>query len=287
MVLLVITQTSHYIYFMLIYYSQPLWLYRLANEKHLTPFLLLLLSIGLLSSCGGGESKTTNKGEDFKTLDTAIFFNGFWVNEHYLLEIKKSKSARKAQGADESCITIPERTLQTTQMIWGFHDGGEDLLVLKNGNQYELWDAGLKHKLQNIELVSNERIKIDNKYFIKIELENNSPWNANPPILEEILFKGKYRLENGNEVEWKANGQISGMDPYMYYSGIVDFSDPGLNIDQLKLGESKDKMELFAYTFHQDTLLIYETNCTNYDSLNHMCTRVEYGKLRLKLLKTE
>ena len=253
----------------------------------MTRTLITILTIGLLCSCFSRDKKQSNSIVEFKTLDTTISFAGFWVIERYVNDIKKTQSARQSQGSDESCITIPERTLQVTRMVWGFHDGGADLVIVKDGDNYQLWDSELKEKAKDIEIISNDKIKIGNKDFIKISCVDNTVTNSNPTILEEILFKGKYRSDNGATIEFKANGQISGLDNFSYYSAIIDYSGPALDIDQIALGQSKNTTNLFGYKFNKDTLSIYKITCTDYDSTNNMCGVVDYGELTYKLWRTE
>lgn len=223
---------------------------------------------------------------DFKVHDTLISFSGFWVNERYIKDIKSSKSPRKSQGNDESCITIPNKTLQIMRIVWGFHDGGEDLVVVKNGNNYQLWDGELKEKFKDIKIISKTKIKIGNNYFVKLETTDKAITDSNPKILEEILFKGTYHSGNGKIVEFKANGQIKGLDNFTHYDPVIDYvGDPDLDVDQISLGKSQNKTNLFGFKFQKSTLLIYQLKCIEYDSANNKCAKVSYGHLIYKLLR--
>ena len=57
-----------------------------------------------------------------------IPFNGLWVNEHYVNEIRQGKPLRESQDTGTRCIVIPTRTLQVTRCIYGFHEGGEGMV---------------------------------------------------------------------------------------------------------------------------------------------------------------
>jgi len=98
---------------------------------------------------------------DFKTLDTALSFAGLWVNEAYIANIHKTRSPRQSQDVMESCITIPSRTLQVTRMVAGFHEGAEDLVVVKDRDRYKLYDADLSALQKEMELISPTRISVN------------------------------------------------------------------------------------------------------------------------------
>jgi hypothetical protein len=66
-----------------------------------------------------------------KFADAAIPFKGLWVNEHYIDEIRRRKSLREAQDTETKCIVIPGRTLEVTRWIYGFHEGGEGMVLVK------------------------------------------------------------------------------------------------------------------------------------------------------------
>lgn len=44
-------------------------------------------------------------------------------------------------------------------------------------------------------------------------------------------------------------------------------------------------MEQFGYRFKQDTLLIYNLNCLEYDSLSHYCQQPAFGDLKYTLIR--
>ena len=66
--------------------------------------------------------------------DAPIPFNGLWVNEHYVNEIRQGKPLRESQDTGTRCIVIPTRTLQVTRCIYGFHEGGEGMVLVKKGS---------------------------------------------------------------------------------------------------------------------------------------------------------
>jgi hypothetical protein len=91
-----------------------------------------------------GGSPSGRTAPDFKTFRTALGFAGAWVNEIYVDSIRKNRSPRYDQKIGEGCINIPDSTLKTTSMISNFHEGGEPILVVKDGDRYQFYDAKFK-----------------------------------------------------------------------------------------------------------------------------------------------
>jgi len=254
----------------------------------LTPTLLIIV-VAITSFCGcnsGLKQKTeqTNSTQSFRTLDTVLPFAGFWLSERYFNDIQKTKSPRQSQRSDESCITIPERTLLVTRMISGFHEGAADIIVVKNGDQYQFWDPFLNEKHADIVIISKDKIKIGNKYFLKLSSEYIGAGN-NLHVLEEILFKGIYRLENGKTVEFKSNGFVTGLENFSQYEPVIDYMGPAMDVDQIAFVQPTDKVDVFGFKFEQDNLFLHELEYSEYDSLNKMWGKADYGKLVYKLKK--
>ncbi|MDQ3109190.1 MAG: hypothetical protein M3R17_04785 [Bacteroidota bacterium] len=250
--------------------------------------IFLLLAIGLLSSCSSNEPKETtdsvNTGTtDIKKNDTLLPFSGYWVNEEYYNSINKFKSPRKAQDNGEF-IFIPERALKPTMMITGFHEGGPYLAVVKGADDFQLWemqDDSLTGKLNNITIVAENKIKIGNTSFIKINPEADDEQGA--LVLEEILFKGIYTNAEGEIIEFKNNGEISGLADYQTYKPVIDYIGPGMQVDQVGFSRQGKEPEMFGFKFSNDTLNIYKLNCTTRDAASKECAEVEFGKLAYQL----
>lgn len=254
--------------------------------------VIILLTWQLLASCStaGKQERVATTSKGFRTLDTTIHFAGYWLSEAYFNSINKDKSPKKAQEGSEDCfIVIPDRTLKKTMMIWNFHEGSGDFTVLKNDDKYQLCEVvedGINPQ-KDIEVIAENKIKIGNKFFVKITPYAKADNASNPLILEAILFSGKYQSNSGTIVEFKNNGQVTGLGNYQYYEPLIDYMDAGLQVDQVRLGESEKKNNLFGFKFKLDTLLIYQLNCIEYDSTNQQCGLVDYGQLKYKLVRAK
>ncbi len=190
--------------------------------------LLLILGV-LLAGCSKPEQQgesTTATTTDFKTTSAALPFSGYWLSESYFNDIKAHQSPQKSQeGSEDVFVVIPDSTLQHTMMVWNFHEGSEEITVLKKDNAYQLYEVvgdSLTRPLKDIKIISPTKIEIGNKAFVKISPYAKPDEKNNPLILEEILFKGKFSLADGNEVEFKNNGEITGLENYRYYQPAID-----------------------------------------------------------------
>jgi hypothetical protein len=229
------------------------------------------------------DTQTVSK-YDFKLSHAPLSFSGLWVNEKYVINIKKDKSPRSSQDISESCISIPDSTLEVTNMISGFHEGAADLVVVKNGDRYELYDKGFADPARIIELISTDKIKIGDKTFIKLKHPNKKRNDLN--ILGELLFSGHYKLDNGKDVEFNLDGHISGLDSLNYYEPIIDYVGSGMDVDQIELGAREKQLQPFGFKFKSDSLFIYKLHCVEgYDSVTKECGVVEFGDLKYKLLR--
>lgn len=255
--------------------------------------LFSILTFVLLYSCStnsGQEKINTAISVDFKKLDTTISFNGNWLSEDYFNNIIKYKSPKKAQDSSKFII-IPDSTLKPTFMIYNFHEGGAALTILKHSEKYEIWEVqgdSITQQSGDIQILSPTKMKIGTENFVKI---NSISDQGNFMILEEILFKGIYSNSEGNKkIEFKNNGELSGLADYHFYSPDIDYFDAGMQVDQIRLSKIKNDYEncdTFGFKFNKDTLELYKLNILNYDSINKMPVEVEYGQLFYKLNKKE
>lgn len=247
--------------------------------------ILIILTTGLLFSCSSNDRQQngmTSTSTDFKTLDTTISFAGSWLSENYYNSIRTFQSPRKAQDSSQF-IVIPDRTLKQTMMIYNFHEGGAFLKILKNKDAYEVWEVqndSLVRRLYAVESISPTKIKLENKTFEKISPLTNQD---NHQILEEILFKGHFTNADGKNIEFKSNGQLTGLGNFHLYEPVIDYFDAGLQVDQVGLGNSKKDLAMYGFKFHRDTLALYKLNCLAFDSTENRCVDVGFGQLAYKL----
>ncbi len=257
--------------------------------KHL--FIIVLL-ICLLYSCNDNKSAKAEatiasvqnlQSANFRKLDTVLYFSGLWVNEEYVASIKKTRSPVNAELPDNSCILIPQRTLQSTAMIYGFHEGGEEWVVIKNGNSYEFRDKQLINNRGVIKIIPGNKLVFNGNTFLKVR--DISREEIQYYILEEILLKGKYVSEDGSIVEFTADGDVKGISSILKYSVMLDFTEVGMQIDQIMLGRDLTHQDNYGFRFNGDTLSIYKLKCTEMDTSNNKCLVADFGERYLRLIK--
>lgn len=254
---------------------------------------MLTITLAAFISCRNEQKPTPETGStpaklNFKEIKAPIPFSGSYINESYLTSIRDYKSPRKAQeGVEECYIRIPNTTLVPTSMVINFHETLTDLIPLNNNGTYELWekqnDSLLKAKYTLV-LLSEDKIKIGNNTFVRF---NPDIAENQPRILEEILFKGSYELKKGGKVEFKNNGEVTGLGKYKYYAPLLDYFDAGLDIDQVGLGETRDKLTNYGFKFRKNGLDLFDLKCKTFDDKEKRCVEVDFGKKVFDLTKTE
>lgn len=241
---------------------------------------IFFLTGTLLFACTSNNNKQKEiAAENFKTLDTLVPFAGFWVNEIYVKNIERTKSPKACQNLLESCLTIPARTLQPTSIVSNFHEGGAGIVVVKKDNQFLFYhndgDTTISTLAYEIQIISDKKIKIGKNTFIK----------TNEKFLEDILFSGAYKDTLGATVQFLKDGHIKGLGSYSVYDPTYDYIGPGMEVDQVDLGQNPKNMDHFGFKFDKDTLFICKLNCLTLDSTDNSCMEVSMGDLKYKLVK--
>ena len=180
----------------------------------------------------------------------------------------------------ESCITIPGRTLQPTSMVSGFHEGAGEMVVVKKDNTFQFYykyDDTIRDLAYDIKVISAEKLKIGKNTFIK----------TNETFLADILLSGEYQDALGNTVQFSKDGHVTGLGKYAVYEPWYDYvTEPEVDADQIDFGRYDVKsIAHFAYRFKQDTLLIYNLNCLDYDSSANYCNQPALGDIKFKLIR--
>ncbi len=195
--------------------------------------------------------------------DTTIPYQGLWVSEHYLNEIREGKALHESADTETKCIVIPHRTLQVTRFIFGFHDGGASLVFVKKGATFYpcfLYD-GLY--VDSLNPVAEGKLKIGHDFYIRVGEKDSasSDWG----ILEKLLFAGQYMRSGGSGMAvFAKNGKIQGLDSLGYYDPVVDYADLVTKVDHIRLGRDKHHYNDYGLRLLGDTMMIYTIDCLNY-----------------------
>jgi hypothetical protein len=255
--------------------------------KLLIPALLLTI---LLAACKH-EAKVETQPEPPKpvVINDAIPFAGDWLNEKYYTLIQNKRSPRDAQEKVENVfIQIPGHMRDTTRMVYGFHESGPDIMVVKKKDQYELWEVqgdSLDKKAWTAQVIDPDHLQLGDDHFVRIHSAHGAYNEA--LILEEILFKGHYKLKGGGDVEFTNTGKVTGLGKYKYYKVLTDYLDAGLDVDQVWLGETRDHMDYYGFKSNNKSLRIFNLKCLDYNKEDKRCERVKFGKEAYMLMKVD
>jgi len=253
------------------------------SGNKMTRYTLLFTMALLFFSCSEkarniatGETKIIAATVQAPSGNTTIPFHGFWAAETYISTLKQTKSPRRSQD-DGEFFVIPklykERAYPCT-----YHDGGADFHIINsNGSFYLRADAG-ENNLSKIDFSDNgTKLKIWGKTYIRMPGDKGLP--------EKMLFEGKYML-GSIPVTLGANGTLSGLDNYKFYTVENDYIGAGMgDVDIVYLGSKKDEKKLtHCFEFKADSLLIYGIDCKETDD-NGNCMDIKQGVLKWALVK--
>jgi hypothetical protein len=197
---------------------------------------------------------------DFKKLDTTLYFAGLWVNEQYVENVKHTRSPSTVEVPEYACIIIPAKTRKETSIIFGFHEG-QEVVVLKNGSKYEIWDQPVLNRLQEIEILSQNKMKLGYDTFVKLK-EGDVSAEKNPyNIVDILLFAGSYRDDKGALVEFSRNGKVTGIPGITEYEARLDYAMSEAVTDQVSLGAGAETMTEYAFRFDKNRLTISHMKC--------------------------
>lgn len=237
--------------------------------------IIIVQCLCVLTGCAQPEN-------NYKKIDEALPFSGCWLSENYHNGILNSKSPRETQAGSQS-IVIPARTLQTTIMVYNFHEG-MPMLFVKNNDNYEARSTDFRNSYP-VEMLATDKLKIGDMIFVKT---NCDPLLNYAGILEEILFRGKYTNGHADTIEFKNDGTLIGLGQYVSYAPYIDYYDAGLNIDLVDLTNAERPepfgLESFGFKFNHDTLSLYKVKCITADETGK-CVVIDFGELAYRLWK--
>lgn len=241
----------------------------------------------LLAACNNPKTETgTNIVTTTPPIAQAIPFAGYWVNKSYYDTLLLTGSQRAAQGGSIILI-IPDSTGKPVMQGWDFHEGSSDFTIYKTEQIYTLYLAS-RDTLINTGSILNQlpdgNLDFAGTTFVKIA---GTGKDFDYPVVEEILFKGRYTNTAGDNIELTRSRAISGWPLFNHYEVKSDYYDRGLQIDQLTLQRTGSKeTELLGFKFTGDTLNLYSINCIHEDE-DGECAEVDFGDLRYSLWKVK
>lgn len=199
-----------------------------------------------------------------KFAEIPVPFEGVWVNEYYINEIRQRRPLHKSADTQARCIVIPGRTLQVTRWIFGMHDGGAGLVLVKNDSNYFTYWLYNGLLGDTVKVLADDRLKIGREFYILVGKEDTM--SSDLGILEQLLFAGRYeRLDTSGTAIFERNGKIEGLDSFGWYDPVADYADFLTNVDHIRLGRNKGHLHDYGLRFVGDTMMIYSIDCLKHD----------------------
>jgi len=256
--------------------------------KYLTNIngIALVILLYFCSACQGGNGKDVGDkimAVDSIRADSVHKLEGLWVNKVYADTLLLTRSPRTSQQVGGNTYLYFTDSAEPSVLVGlGFHEGTA-WSIIRSSNKVMLYDSGERKNMGVVETISTEEFRLGSQDFIKLKHPNRDSYDYN--IVEELLFAGNYRIQNGATVSLSPDGRASGWDTIRYYVPNVDYIGPGMDVDQVQLGSDKDKLTPYGFRFDKDTLFIYKLNCLTADSITHECYSVAFGDVAWKLVK--
>jgi hypothetical protein len=223
-------------------------------------------------SCNNSHVNTENTNAP-TTAAAPNPFAGWWVDQGYVDTLLKTKSPRASQG-DEELLYFP-KLLHDTCFLAVFHEGGGQFTLVAHGKDYYIkYDNG---DSALVEIMDQQHIKTRGKIFVSV------PGTDETRVSEKFLLKGEY-AHGDKTIVLTENGEIQGLDSFKYYLVWNDYYGPGLDLDLMDLGRTRDEHIEHAFQIVGDTLLIYATKCIEQHE-NGDCYAIDYDKLKYTLVR--
>lgn len=241
----------------------------------------------LMASCNNPKTETaTDITTTTQQSAQAIPFTGYWVNKGYYDTLLLTGSPRIAQNGC-TILVVPDSTGKPLLQGWNFHEGSSEYTLYKNDETYTVYttsDDTLINTGRTIKSLPDGNLDFAGTTFVKIAGPGN---DFGFPVVEEILFKGRYTDSGGHRIELTGNRAITGWPQFNRYVVISDYYDRGLQIDQLSLQQpGSNEPELMGFKFAGDTLKLYSINCIHEDE-DGECAEVDFGELQYSLWKVK
>lgn len=244
----------------------------------------ILFSV-LLFSCASHTEKDKQENPETHTVEITqpkyVGFPekhiGFWVNETYYNSLKTTKSTKQTQelGLDDFYRVSEDQSI----MRMNAHDGGgNNILLMTSENEGEICSPDSTEVYSKVSFKDGYMFAENNKYIYTTDMDTGFH-----ELINDACISGKYRNDS-NEIVFKANGTILGLDSIVFYELNTDYMDMGMDVDKIYLKYSDDKKsDMYTYSFHSDTLLISEIECVIEEE--GYCVVIDKGKTVLTLIK--
>ena len=209
---------------------------------------------------------------------------GLWINEKYIIALKKKKSPIKATKEIECCpeiqiIKIKDDKFQWGSSTWNFHEGWiYNILKFENvhkNNKYIIFIDNIGNDSFALQ-VNNNNEKIESiQFFDKVNykdkqvVKKDNYIRVNEQDVSEYvnneLFVGTYQDNQGNKYVFTNEGKaIWPNKTFFYYVKLDSFMAENDSIIVFRKDKDHNRVVLsYSFEFQNDNLLFYEEDDTD------------------------
>lgn len=249
-------------------------------------FIICLICICLWTACDNNGSKTINTTQpEVQKIATSDMpdFEGFWVNNRYLEELKKTMSPSKASTkAEIVAVSIKEDSVNqfSAGLVFNWHEGNSYKLQKADGQKYQLNDMLDSSKAFDIVYQNGSVVLNDSMGFTRMGKSSDGE-NG----LIEYIIGGTYKLKGTDEIVTFKEGKITGLKTYNFYSILLDYiTEQGTVYDQIILSAKENEPNRYVgFQIKGSQLTIFELKCKN--PKEDPCMNYNRGKVMYELIK--
>lgn len=211
---------------------------------------------------------------------------GDWVNEKYVKEIRAGKSISAAQQ-DGILVSFDPHSDSMGYANFYFHAGPGPFEITKKDSIYQFGGNAFNFRdtTYNVKIVSPFKIVIGNDVYLKVD----DSAMGDLRIVEKFLFNGKYKMQDGREVEFDEYGYITGLDSNDSYSAEYDYiAGPDGSVNRISMGKENSKLHDYGFKYNGDTLFICQVNKDKNDTTDEPSGfKRSLGKVIYKMWRSE
>ena len=209
--------------------------------------------------------------------DTFAALRAGWVNKKYIDSLNNGATLGQVQFQNTEEVTTIDIDSAGANLGFNFHEGMGCSLRKIDDTHFALYDTeGIGEKKYDLEIIDPFSIKVGTATLVKIGIGKTSI-----SALSRKLIGESYVL-NQTPVEFKADGTLTGLTPYLRYNIVFDYTSETNPPNQIELVSGEDKSEYFAFEKQGANLTLFDLKCVQKDGKN--CLKQTRGKMRWAFL---
>lgn len=236
-------------------------------------FFQIMALAFVLGSCNGGSG-----GNETAMAKFPDNLSGYWVNDVWWQELKKTKSPLKASekaGEVAAAIFHQDNNEMLVDLSYNWHEGRQLSVRLKDGalQVYDPKDANTHQS--SLVPKPDSSMMMDATSLVRL----GEPFTGFT-VIGYTLVGGQYDL-GGKTVVFNPNGSVVGLEDYIRYEILLDYVAEDVRADQIMISKEGRTPDFYVFKFEGNHLQLYEID----DKGNKDEFKYEIGKLKYDLVK--